>query len=152
MKKIAFAALILCVGFTACKKKEKEPTKTELLQNGKWKLTGANFNGVFDLMSSFKDCQKDNTYTFNSNKTITADEGASKCSDTAAQSKTDGSWALISNESQLSISGSSITGAFGSASIAGNIITLNNTTLQIKKDTTVSGIKGSANITFTNVK
>lgn len=152
MRKIVYGALVVCLAITGCKKKEKEPTKTDLLQNGKWKLTAANFNGLFDLLSSFKDCQKDNTYTFNGNKTITADEGATKCSDTATQTKTEGTWAMQNDDTKLSVSGSSIAGPLGALSITADIVTLNNTTLQLKKDTVVGGFAGTANLTFTNVK
>lgn len=150
MKKIIFAVLVSGLFFSACKKKEKELTKTELLQNGKWKLTAANFNGFYDIFANFKDCQKDNTYTFNANKSITVDEGGTKCSDTTKQSYTDGSWSLTANDTKIALSGSSITLGFGT--LSADVVTLNATTLQVTKDTSVATISGKATFTFTNVK
>ncbi|MES2479479.1 MAG: DUF5004 domain-containing protein [Bacteroidota bacterium] len=151
MKKFIVAILLLNVLFVSCKKKEKEPTKEELLTNGKWKLTSASAaGGLYDLMTAFKDCQKDNTFTFNSDKSITVDEGASKCSDTAKQSTTDGKWALTSNNTKMTISGDKITAGFGD--LTGDIVKIEASTFQIKKDTVVSGFATSAIVTFTNVK
>ncbi len=150
MKRIILAVLLSSLFFSACKKKEKEPTKTELLQNGKWKLTAANFSGFYDLYADFKDCQKDNMYLFNTNKTITVDEGASKCKDTAKQTYTDGTWNLVSNDTKITLDGSSITAGFGA--LTADLVVLNATTLQISKDTAFSGISGKASFTFTNVK
>lgn len=130
-------------------KKDKDPSKTELLQKGKWKLSQANFNGFVNLMDNMKDCQKDNFYLFNADKTITVDEGASKCNSSSEQTYTDGNWSLVNNEAQISISGATL--GFG-GTLTGDIVTLNSSTLQIKKDTTVSGFKGTANITFTNTQ
>ncbi|MFA6150691.1 MAG: lipocalin family protein [Chitinophagaceae bacterium] len=150
MKKIILAILIGSVCFSACKK--KEPSKTELLQNGKWKLTAANFSGFYDILANFKDCQKDNTYTFNSNKSITVDEGATKCNDTVAQSYTDGKWNLSGNDTKISLDGSSIMAGFAIGVLTADIVVLNATTLQISKDTAYTGFSGKASFTFTNVK
>lgn len=151
IKNIIAALLISSVLFVSCKKKEKEPTKEELLTNGKWKLTGASAaGGLYDLMTSFKDCQKDNTFTFNTNKSITVDEGATKCNDTAKQTITDGTWALTNNDTKMTISGDKITAGFGN--LTGDVIKIESTTIQIKKDTVVSGFSTTAIVTFTNVK
>jgi len=151
IKNIIAALLILSVLFVSCKKKEKEPTKEELLTNGKWKLTGASAaGGLYDLMTSFKECQKDNTFTFNTNKSITVDEGATKCNDTAKQTITDGTWALSNNDTKMTISGDKITAGFGN--LTGDVLKIEATTFQIKKDTTVGGFATSAIVTFTNVK
>jgi hypothetical protein len=149
MKKIIVAVLLSGVLFGSCKKKDQEPAKTELLQKGKWKLTQANFNGIFNLMENMKDCQKDNFYFFNADKTIKVDEGTTKCNSSSEQTYTDGNWSLVNNEAQISISGAAL--GFG-GTLTGDIVTLNSSTLQIKKDTTVSGFSGTANITFTNTQ
>jgi len=153
INKFLFVALAASLSLQSCKKDEekKEPTKTDHLQNGKWKLASANAaGGVFDLMTSLKDCQKDNLYTFNADKTITVDEGATKCSSSASQSVTEGNWALLKGDAQMSISGERITAGFGN--LTGDVITIDAKTLQIKKDTTVSGFATTAIVTFTNVK
>ncbi|MBL7712704.1 MAG: lipocalin family protein [Chitinophagaceae bacterium] len=148
MKKSIVIILLGSALFGSCKK-DKDPSRTELLQKGKWKLSQANFNGLVNLMDNMKDCQKDNFYTFNTDKTITVDEGAAKCSSSAEQTYKDGNWSLVNGDAQISISGNAL--GFG-GTLTGDIVTLNSTTLQIKKDTTVSGFKGTANISFTNVQ
>ncbi|HTN16791.1 MAG TPA: lipocalin family protein [Chitinophagaceae bacterium] len=149
MRKIIAAILLSGILFGSCKKKDKDPSKTELLQKGKWKLSQANFNGFVNLMDNMKDCQKDNFYFFNADKTMTVDEGATKCNSSSEQTYTDGYWNLVNNDAQISINGSAL--GFG-GTLTGDIVTLSSSTLQIKKDTTVSGFKGTANITFTNVQ
>lgn len=147
------AILFLCLGaicFTSCKKKEEEKSKSDILAEGKWKLTAANFNGIVDLMSSMKECQKDNLFLFNTNKTITLDEGATKCSDAAEQTRTDGNWELTNNDAKITVSNSSVTAGLGS--LTGDIVKLDATSFQITKDTAYSGFSGKINITFTNVK
>lgn len=151
IKNMITAVLVLSVLFVSCKKKEKEPTKEELLTNGKWKLTAASAaGGIFDLMKELKECQKDNTFTFNTNKSITVDEGGSKCSDTAKQTVTDGIWSLSNNDTKMTISSDKILSGFGA--LTGDVLKIEATTFQIKKDTIVGGFATSAIVTFTNVK
>lgn len=163
MKKTILLSAFLATAFMACKKKDTNTTptptptptytKADTLQNGKWKLTSATAaGGLIDLTTSMKECQKDNLYTFNADKTITVDEGATKCSSSDVSPRTDGNWALLSSNTQLSISGSSITTQLGISNLTGDLVKLNTTTLQIKKDTTISSIPTTAVITFTNMK
>lgn len=149
--KIIIACLASFPLFVACKKKEKTPTKQEYLMQGKWKLESATAaGGLIDLKSSLKACQTDNIYTFNADKTITVDEGATKCSDTAQQNSKDGSWALQNNDAQIIINGSSISAGFGA--ISGNVIVLDAQTLKVQKDTTISSFSTTVEIVFNNVK
>lgn len=150
IKNLFAAVLLFSVLGTSCKKKEKEPTKEELLIKGKWKLTGASAaGGLYDLMTVLKDCQKDNTFILNSNKSITVDEGASKCNDTAKQTSTDGQWSLSNNDTKMTISGDKITAGFGN--LTGDVVKIEASTFQIKKDTTVGGFPTTAIVTFTNI-
>lgn len=145
MKKLLILALpALSLG--SCKK--KDPTPTDYLTKPKWKLESVMALGT-DLSANMKACQKDNLYQFGTNKTITAYEGASKCADTAANSKTDGNWALLNSDKQLMLSGSTIAESFGlSGSLTVDVLTLNETTLVVKKDTSFSGLRATINITF----
>lgn len=152
MKKIALFLLIGSLGFTACKKKDKETSKADLLVQGNWKLTTANLNGLLDLLTTFEACQKDNYYLFNADKSLSVDEGPTKCTTSAPQRSSDGNWSLSGNDSKITISGSSLTTGLGALSITGDIVTLNATTLQIKKDTAIGTISGTINITFKNIK
>ncbi len=158
MKKTILFAAILATAFIACKKPETNTTptptytKADTLQNGKWKLTSATIGGLIDLTQSMKECQKDNLYTFNADKTITVDEGATKCAPSDVSPRNDGNWSLITNNTQLNISGSSITTQLGIPGLTGDLVKLDATTLQIKKDTIISSFPTTAVITFTNMK
>lgn len=140
------ALLAMAVIFASCKK--KDPTPSDYLTKSKWKLESVT---VFaqDFSGNIKACQKDNLYQFNINKSITAYEGATKCNDTAANSKTDGNWSLQNADQQLSLSGSSIAESFGlSGNLTVDIVTLNETLLAVKKDTSIQGLKTTINISF----
>lgn len=150
MKKILIILLACSLGFVSCKKKDKEPTKTELLQNGKWKLTAANAGALYDFYPKLKDCMKDNIYTFNTDKTISVDEGATKCDASSAQTYTEGNWALESSDTKIIITGGTITAGLGS--LSGTVVSLTSTTLQVSKDTSISGYSTTINVTFTNTK
>lgn len=146
--------LILIAGMAgllaSCKK--KNPGPTDYLTQSKWKLTSVMVLGT-DLTSNMKACQKDNLYQFGTNKTITAFEGASKCADSAANSKTDGNWQLINMDKQLTLSGSSIAESFGiKGNLTVDVMTLNATTLAVKKDTAISGLRTTINITFNSAQ
>ncbi len=148
--------LFICgalLSLSACKKKEKAtpaPTKTDYLTAGQWKLTSATAGGgVINLMSSMKDCQTDNLYTFNKDKTITVDEGSTKCSSSAPQTASDGNWSLQNNDAQMTISGGTITAGLGT--LTGDVVTLDQSTLSVKKDTTFS-FPTTIVIRFTNQK
>jgi hypothetical protein len=159
MKKTILFSAILATAIIACKKPETNTTptptytKADTLQNGKWKLTSATAaGGVFDLTTSMQECQKDNLYTFNADKTITVDEGATKCAPSDVSPRNDGNWSLITNNTQLNISGSSITTQLGIPGLTGDLVKLDATTLQIKKDTTILSLPTTVVITFTNTK
>ena len=148
-----------CLCFAACKKDSGGGSgKAETLEQGRWQLTALTVNygiGDMNVLSSVDACQQDNLYTFNADKTITTDEGASKCNSSDPQTTTDGNWALSSGDTKIQLSGSSLTAGYGN--IEGDIVTLTNTTFQVKKDTTVSfpgapSFTGTVKLTFTNTK
>jgi hypothetical protein len=141
MKKIILATMLLPLLFGSCKKKEenKEPTKTEILKMGQWKVTevyvAKNDTVIFDYYSQMLDCAKDNFYTFNANNSITSDEGASKCDESVEQVTTDGKWTLTNNDKTFTISDSKILPLSGDQSM--NVGTIDNTTIKLTKDTTI---------------
>jgi hypothetical protein len=146
MKKISVLTFLFAATLCSCKK-DKEVSKQEHLQNGKWKLTKFSLSGMGDMLGELNDCQKDNLYIFESSKVITVDEGATKCRATDPQTNIDGSWYLSDNDQNLNISGNSLF-----TTVSGKIITLNAQTLEISKDTNVMGFPIVAIISFTNVK
>ncbi len=104
--------------FTACKKDENDDSSTstktvkEYLTAGYWKVTGMtidpglNFGGtvITDFYSQMPDCQKDDLTKFNSDGSITDDEGATKCNPNDPQTTNDGSWVLSSDNASVTIS------------------------------------------------
>lgn len=155
MKKTLVILSLAIIGLSACKKKDNPTatvyTKADTLQNGQWKLKSVTNPLIGDLTTSMKPCQKDNLYTFNADKTLTVDEGAEKCNSSDLQTKKDGSWSLTSDYKQISISSSAFA-TFGISTLTGDVLQLNSTTLEVKKDTTVAGFPTTITVTFTNVK
>jgi len=102
--------------FSACKKDDEAITKTDLLTSGSWKMTALTIDPAFptfdnegnitgstnDLFAMMEDCSKDNIYSFNTDKTLSLDEGASKCDNSDPQKST-GSWSFNSDETTLTI-------------------------------------------------
>ena len=146
IKTIAAACLMLSLTITSCKKKDEAtptvathtPTKTELLTGKNWKLTSSivspAFFGETDLYASMLSCEKDNITIFNSNGTVTDDQGATKCDPSDPQQSTTYNWSFNTDQTILTIDGDD-----------GIIITLSTTTLKIS----VVIAYGGTNYTFT---
>ncbi|MCF8367689.1 MAG: lipocalin family protein [Bacteroidales bacterium] len=110
---LSFAVILL----SSCSKSDDEPagdtpkTTTEKLTSGNWKVTamtidpGINFFGTIytDFYAQMEACEKDDLIKFNSNGTITDDEGATKCDANDPQATTEGTWVLSADNSQLTI-------------------------------------------------
>lgn len=104
------ALLSLLLG--SCKKEETTvpKSKTELLCAHYWITTAVTVDPPFDdngtpftdIFSLFEDCQKDDLYKFNTDKTTIIDEGASKCDPLAPQT-INGTWSFDANETVLTI-------------------------------------------------
>lgn len=140
MKKIIFAAVLMATTFVACKPKEKDPevTKSQMLEKGKWKISELKFSnagGVQNLLDITADCDKDNFYYFNVDKSITADEGATKCNASDPQSTTDGKWLLENNDSKLSFTESSIFGTKGNMNLT--VVTISEKLIEFTKDSSI---------------
>jgi hypothetical protein len=106
--KTIFLTLLVFTAFTACKKKNDEKSKTELLTKSTWMISKFEEkvnNGAFaDDYPNWDPCAKDNKLTFFSNNTATFDEGAIKCDPTAPQTET-GPWSFSENETKLTFDG-----------------------------------------------
>lgn len=106
----------LTILFSACKKDDGVITKTDLLTSSSWKITALTIDPAFptfdnqgnitgstnDLFAMMGDCSKDDIYSFNADKTMSMDEGASKCDNSDPQKNT-GSWSFNSDETTLTI-------------------------------------------------
>ena len=113
------SVLLIVFSFVAssCNKdddSDNQPTKStkEYLTAGNWKTTamtispGISFGGVTitDFFAQTPACSKDDLILFNSNGTITDDEGPTKCDPNDPQTTTEGSWSLNSDNTILTIS------------------------------------------------
>lgn len=97
MKKLSFFALSIALagGLVSCGGDKDDPTptaktKTELLTAKSWRVSSDQSTVVSggttvsnDDYADLKACEKDDFTKFNADKTITADQGATKCSDTS---------------------------------------------------------------------
>jgi hypothetical protein len=107
MKKILFLVSVLAIAVSGCKK-DDDPSNTDKLTGKAWKVKSItvdpaiSFGGtlITDIFSQLDDCDKDNTSTFNADKTYLDDEGATKCNPLDPQT-TSGTWAFNSDETVL---------------------------------------------------
>ena len=81
-------------------------TKAGLLSSSGWVMKSmvATFPapvGDMDVYALEDACSKDDIINFNSNKTVTGDEGATKCDPADPQTTDDGTWELASNDTKL---------------------------------------------------
>ena len=99
--------------------------------NKNWKLTSEkeyNYNGmpIVDLYANYAACQKDNFMRFESNGQHIIDEGATKCSGTAAQQVTyQYYYSSYYNEITIVLQGGQY--------VSLDIMNLNNTTLETRQ-------------------
>lgn len=157
-KMLLLLALSLTVVLSACKKdKEDDPkTKTDLLTASNWKMTAStvspemevyddegNIIGMSgDEFAQMEPCFKDDLTRFNTNFTVTFDEGATKCDDSDPQSVT-GTWAFKSNETMLSVTEDGYTQDV-------SILELTSTTLKLQYTDSWDSETYTFTITFTH--
>lgn len=128
MKKIKLTTLFLAILFTACSKKDKSPSRSEMLTSGTWKITASETdndgNGSYetDNYAIFLDCFKDNFVTFKNGGQLELDEGPTKCDPMDPQTETD-SWSLTNNDNTLVVGSDSY-----------EILELSNSTFRFKED------------------
>jgi hypothetical protein len=121
MKKSLIVLLTLgALYLSACKDETTEdPTPTlsrsELLIAGNWQMTSGtivppikiDLFGQVITISDFMEfmdsepCEKDDLIIFNTNGTITNDEGATKCDPADPQTTAGGNWALVESDAKL---------------------------------------------------
>ncbi len=104
MKSLKLSGIVLAsmlVIFSACKKDkdDPQPSKTQMLTAKNWKLTSVTMNGA-DQYGSIPACTKDDLAKYNTDNTVTYDEGATKCDPDDPQTET-AVWAFDNNETQL---------------------------------------------------
>lgn len=116
MQKITLKTLLLFTVvstlFFACKKKNDQKSKTELLTQKEWfvsKYEEKTNNGSWvDEFPTWDACSKDDKYIFKTNNTLEVNEGATKCSPTDPQIIETIAWAFTDNETRITINGSAL--------------------------------------------
>lgn len=144
---LAFIA-IASVTLSGCKK-DKEESNTDKLTGKNWKMTALtvdpplNIGGtmISNVYPQIPACQQDDLDIFNSNGTVTFDEGATKCNASDPQS-TQGTWTWNTNETILSITDSGNTESY-------TIVSLSDTVMVVTFTDNSSGIVETYTVTFT---
>jgi hypothetical protein len=107
-KTLRLVAPLLMLTAMACSKKDKAPTKTDMLTSSSWKMTAlredndGDGNFETDAFATLPSCSKDDVITFKANGQMTWDEGGSKCDPADPQSETL-TWSFSNNETTLVI-------------------------------------------------
>lgn len=137
MYKNLFLASFVLIFAASCSKDDNEsgPSKSELLTSSAWKYDtagiDANSDGSIDTPlpdGSVEDCDKDNTFTFQSGGTGIADAGATKCDSAEAQT-VNFNYTLNSNGTVINFPDTVITGISGDVSV----LTLTSSKLVLSK-------------------
>ena len=159
-------SLSLFFAVTGCGKKS-DPTpaaptlsaNTVTLTAPKWRISAIVGTTTFagqtvttDAYAGLPSCQKDNFLKYNSDLTAIADEGATKCSTSAPQSK-QGTWSFNATETQITIIDPSVPAGTTGNTITADILQLTATSMRLKTTNTqtVSGytIVSTATTTYT---
>lgn len=120
MKKALLPILTLAFAltFSSCSKDDDDQagttskSRTELLVNKSWIMTGATVSPAYDfgngettnLYGEYDACEKDDFLFYNANLTYTGDDGASKCDPQASQTWT-GTWSISADQQLLTRDG-----------------------------------------------
>lgn len=110
MSQLRLLAIALTIGLAACQK-STPPTKTELISKA-WKYASikATSNGIMvDVLQQLTACKKDDIIRFKSDKSVTQEEGATKCAPTDPQVITTGTWAFSADENSMTYGGRTAT-------------------------------------------
>lgn len=105
-----FLAPALLLLLASCQK-STPPTKTELISRA-WKYASfkATSNGIMvDVLQQLTACKKDDIIRFKSDKSLTQEEGATKCAPTDPQIISTGTWAFSADEKSMTYGGRTAT-------------------------------------------
>jgi hypothetical protein len=146
---LAFGVALL----SACKK-DSDPvaptaSRTDMLTAKNWKLTSENvsitMSGVTLPVSTLEDCQKDDAYKFNTDKSLVVDAGANKC-DTSDPQKETGTWSFSNTDQtklKMTLPNSIVDGEL-------DIKELTSSTLHVSATETNAGATYTIDATFTS--
>jgi hypothetical protein len=127
--------------WSACSKHNSSstPTNMTLMTQAIWKYDTSGFDITGDNKIDYPDtvvqpCFKDNTYQFNKDSTVVVDEGAIKCNSSDPQTATF-AWSISNSTPPILKSDANPVLANGVT-----VLVLNNSQLEVYKDTTILGI------------
>jgi hypothetical protein len=156
MKKLLLGMGAVTLLFSACKKSDDDSgtggSRKSTLTSGKWRITASTATieypapagtQTMDALKLFPSCQIDNLIGYNSDGTMTIDEGATKCNSSDPQVKTGGSWALLDNDSKLRLTDNGTT-------VTASITAFSSSSMTVSVDTTVAGMKATTVTTYTH--
>src|SRR5687768_16709589 len=122
MKKLLFFLPVLFLAISCDNDDDDDTpagsTKTQTLTQSSWKLEAAGIdsdkNGTLDIDMSnqINACVKDNTLKFEANNSGVANEGPTMCQNSPGQT-TPFTWAFVSNETAINITGNAVLGYGG---------------------------------------
>ncbi|QQS27941.1 MAG: DUF5004 domain-containing protein [Sphingobacteriales bacterium] len=125
MKKLLLILTVIMVLVSSC---TEDKSNTELLTGTDWRITAWTVSpailGITDWYANMEPCEKDDSFSFNSDGSASIDEGASKCDPDDPQTET-GTWSFNSDETLLTIIADGETQSW-------EIIDLTNKVLKIK--------------------
>jgi hypothetical protein len=133
MKKALLCLAIVSLG--ACKKDSEPvatPSRTDLLTTPKWKLSTGTVSGgglTLPISTIVTACYNDDTFKFNTDKTVVNDAGTVKCNATDPQTQT-GSWSFSNSDQtqlQLTVPNTPLNGAFDIKELTSNSLRLTGT-------------------------
>lgn len=153
---LIWSLLSLTFMFSACKKDNEMSVKTELLTSGLWKISALTIDPAFpiydnefniigttnDYFAMMDNCEKDDTRTFKTDKTMIIDDGLTKC-DSSDPQKVTGTWNFNSDETVLTSTANGETLNF-------IIMELTDKVLKLKYTETVDSETATVNITFSH--
>jgi len=125
MKKLLLILTVIMVFVSSC---TEDKSNTELLTGTDWRISAWTVSpailGITDWYANMEPCEKDDSFSFNSDGSASIDEGASKCDPDDPQTET-GTWSFNSDETLLTIIADGETQSW-------EIIDLTNKVLKIK--------------------
>ena len=134
MKKACLLLLTLAT-LGACKKdsgSSPAPSRTDLLTTPKWKLTGGTISAggqSLPISLVLPTSYNDDTFKFNTDKTVIDDAGTVKCNATDPQTQT-GSWSFANSDQtqlQLTVPSTPLNGTFDIKELTSNSLRLSGT-------------------------
>ncbi|TPG72410.1 lipocalin family protein [Hymenobacter nivis] len=139
MKKACFFLLIAAV-FSSCKKSGDDTAPSaELLTSKKWRLSADAYTDVAggtatttNAYATLPACKRDDYLMFNADKSLTTDEGPTRCSTTLPQTLT-GTWSISADQAKLT----SHTVGYSSFILHADVVELSATALHLRTVTNI---------------